>query len=149
MKRTNFSSWEKYFMSIAETAATRSKDPNTQVGACIIDNKDNRIVSVGYNGFPYGCSDDIFPWEREGEDNKYLYVVHAELNAILSARRDLTDCTLYITHYPCNECMKSIIQSGIRKVVYKTEYKINTIINIASIKMSQAAGVELIKYEEN
>ena len=141
-------SWNEYFMELAETAAKRSKDPKSKVGACIMDPKDHRVVSLGYNGFPYGCSDDEFPWSKEGDDNKYLYVVHAELNAILSARRDLTGCVIFVTYSPCNECMKAIIQSGIKMVIYKNEYKPNGITNIASSKMADAAGVILIKYDK-
>ena len=141
-------SWNEYFMELAETAAKRSKDPRSKVGACIMDPRDHRVVSLGYNGFPYGCSDDEFPWSREGDDNKYLYVVHAELNAILSARKDLTGCVLFVTYSPCNECMKAIIQSGIKAVVYKNEYKPESHINIASTKMAKAAGVSIIKYDD-
>lgn len=141
-------SWNEYFMELAETAAKRSKDPKSKVGACIMDPKDHRVVSLGYNGFPYGCSDDEFPWTREGDDNKYLYVVHAELNAILSARKDLSDCVLFVTYSPCNECMKAIIQSGIKLVVYKNEYKAGTYANIASTKMAKAAGVQIVKYDD-
>ena len=124
-------SWDEYFMELAETAAKRSKDPKSKVGACIMNPKDHRVVSLGYNGFPYGCSDKEFPWTKEGDDNKYLYVVHAELNAILSARRDLTGCMLFVTYSPCNECMKAIIQSGIKTIVYKNEYKPGDTINLA------------------
>ena len=141
-------SWDEYFMELAETAAKRSKDPKSKVGACIMNPKDHRVVSLGYNGFPYGCSDKEFPWTKEGDDNKYLYVVHAELNAILSARRDLTGCMLFVTYSPCNECMKAIIQSGIKTIVYKNEYKPGDIINLASTKMAKAAGVNLIKYSD-
>lgn len=141
-------SWNEYFMELAETAAKRSKDPNSKVGACIMDPRDHRVVSLGYNGFPYGCSDDEFPWSREGDDNKYLYVVHAELNAILSARKDLTGCVLFVTYSPCNECMKAIIQSGIKAVVYKNEYKPGNHTNIASTKMAKSAGVSVIKYDD-
>lgn len=141
-------SWNEYFMKLAETAAKRSKDPKSKVGACIMDPKDHRVVSLGYNGFPYGCSDDEFPWTKEGDDTKYLYVVHAELNAILSARRDLTGCTLFVTYSPCNECMKAIIQSGIKTVVYRNEYKPGDRINIASSKMAVAAGIQIIRYDD-
>lgn len=140
----NILSWEDCFMELAETIAKRSKDPSTQVGACIVENETNRIISLGYNGFPYGCSDDEFPWDKETEDNKYLYVVHAELNAILSAKRDLSNAVMYVTHYPCNECMKAIIQSGIKTVIYKNLYKENSIMNIATNKMAKASGVSII-----
>ena len=149
-KRNKYLSWNQYFMGLAVLASMRSKDPNTQVGAAIIDPETNRVVSVGYNGFPFGCSDDEFPWSREGEDTKYAYVVHAELNAILSAKgRDLTGCVLYVTSSPCNECMKAIIQSGIKKIVYKDEYAKGTTSWIATAKMASAAGITMEKYESN
>ena len=114
-------SWDEYFMGVAKLSAKRSKDPNTQVGCCIVNN-DKRIVAVGYNGLPRNCDDNDFPWNcREGalQDTKYAYVVHAELNAILNATTPLTGCTLYVTLFPCNECMKAIIQAGIKEVVYE------------------------------
>ena len=119
MKRQNYISWETYFMGVAMIAAQRSKDPNTQVGACIV-NEDNIIVGIGYNGMPRGCSDDEIPWEREGNtlDTKYPYVCHAELNAILNSSISLKNCTLYVTLFPCQECAKAIIQSGIKRIVY-------------------------------
>ena len=105
-KRTDYISWDEYFMGVAILASKRSKDPNTQVGACIVDDN-NIILSTGYNGFPYGCSDDVYPWARSGEDSKYSYVVHAELNAILNARgKDLTGAKIYVDLFPCNECAK-------------------------------------------
>lgn len=140
-------SWDEYFMELARTAAKRSKDPKCKVGACIMDPKDNRVVSLGYNGFPYGCSDKEFPWDKEGDDNKYLYVVHAEANAILSARRDLTGCRLYCTYEPCNECMKMIIQSGIKEVVYDRDCSHpESQANIAMLKMTRAAKISMVKY---
>ena len=121
MKRNDYISWDEYFMGIAILSAERSKDDNTQVGACIV-NGDNKIVSVGYNGMPTGCSDDEMPWERSGEsplDTKYPFVCHAELNAILNSNiGNLAGCTLYVTLFPCNECAKAIIQCGIKRVVY-------------------------------
>lgn len=119
-KRKDYISWDEYFMGVALLASQRSKDPSTQVGACIV-NDDNRIMSVGYNGFPRGCSDDEFPWEREGETThtKYPYVCHAELNAILNAGgNSLKGCRIYVALFPCNECAKAIIQCGIKEVVY-------------------------------
>ena len=120
MKRQDYITWDEYFMGVSKLAAMRSKDPNTQVGACII--KNNKIVSTGYNGFPNGCSDDDYPWDREGVnefETKYPYVVHAELNAILNTKGvDLTGSTLYVSLFPCHECAKAIIQSGIKKIVY-------------------------------
>jgi dCMP deaminase len=125
MKRTNYLSWEEYFMGIARLTAMRSKDPSTQVGACIVDNE-NRILSVGYNGAPNGFEDEDFPWDREGEplNTKYLYVCHAEMNAISNfrgSRKDLKDATIYVDLFPCNECAKHIIQSGIKHIVYLKE----------------------------
>lgn len=123
MKRDNYLSWDDYFMGIALLSAQRSKDPNTQVGACIV-NQENKIVGTGYNGFPTGCSDEELPWNREGEfvDTKYPYVCHAELNAILnSIQRDLRSCKIYVALFPCNECAKAIIQAGIKEVVYLSD----------------------------
>ena len=118
MKRTDYISWDEYFMGVALLAARRSKDPNTQVGACIVS-PENIILSTGYNGLPCCCSDDVFPWEREGAETKYPYVVHAELNAILNAGgRVLRGARLYVALFPCNECAKAIIQSGIREIIY-------------------------------
>ena len=143
MKRDDYISWDEYFMGVALLAAKRSKDPNTQVGACIV-NKNKRILSTGYNGFPYGCSDDSFPWEREGDDTKYKYVVHAELNAILNAGgKNLEGSRIYVDLFPCNECAKAIIQSGISEVVYLYDKYADTEDTIASKKMLNAAGVRL------
>ena len=122
-KRADVLSWDEYFMAVALLSAGRSKDPNTQVGACVAD-PNNRIVSVGYNGFPRGCSDDDLPWAREGDwlDTKYPYVCHAEANAILNAvTRDLTGCRMYVALFPCNECTKLILQSGIREIIYLSD----------------------------
>ena len=133
-KREEYLSWDEYFMGIALMSAKRSKDPNTQVGACIV-NADRRIMSVGYNGFPRGCSDDEFPWDREGDavDTKHPYVCHAELNAILNAGgRDLRGCAVYVPLFPCNECAKAIIQSGISEVVYLYDKYAGTAATIAS-----------------
>lgn len=141
MKRTDYISWDEYFMGVAMLAARRSKDPSTQVGACIVS-KDNIIISTGYNGMPKGCSDDEFPWSREGEETKYPYVVHAELNAILNANgRDLRGSKLYVALFPCNECAKAIIQSGIREIVYLSDKYRDTPTDKASRKMLDAAGV--------
>jgi len=142
-KRTDYLSWDEYFMGVSLLSAQRSKDPNTQVGACIV-NKSNKIVGIGYNGFPTGCSDDELPWEREGDflDVKYPYVCHAELNAILNSHtNDLTGCTLYVALYPCNECAKSIIQSGIREVVYISDKYAHTDAVKAAKRLFQMAGV--------
>ena len=143
MKREDYISWDEYFMGVAVLAAKRSKDPNTQVGACIV-NKSKRILSTGYNGFPYGCSDDTFSWEREGEDTKYQYVVHAELNAILNAHgKSLEGSRLYVDLFPCNECAKAIIQAGIKEVVYLSDKYATTPSTLASKRMLNAAGIKL------
>ena len=142
MKREDYISWEEYFMGVALLAAKRSKDPNTQVGACIVSS-DNIILSIGYNGFPCGCSDDQFPWDREGEETKYPYVVHAELNAILNANgRDLRGARVYVALFPCNECAKAIIQSGIKEVVYLSDKYAATPSTVASKKMLDACGIK-------
>ena len=142
MKRTDYINWDEYFMGIAILAAKRSKDPSTQVGACIVS-PDNIIISTGYNGMPKGCSDDEFPWEREGENTKYPYVVHAELNAILNANgRVLRDSRVYVALFPCNECAKAIIQSGVKEVVYLSDKYKDTMGNLASKRMLDAAGVK-------
>lgn len=122
-KPKGYIGWHEYFMSVAQLAAKRSKDPSTQVGACIV-NKQNRIVATGYNGMPNGVDDSAVPWTKEGKflDTKYAYVVHAELNAILNCvTTDQTGCRLYVSLFPCNECAKAVIQSGIRHVIYLSD----------------------------
>ena len=148
-KRENYISWDEYFMGIAILSSRRSKDPNTQVGACIV-NRSNKIMSVGYNGLPRGCNDDEFPWERTGDeyDTKYPYVCHAELNAILnSGAADLDDCKLYVALFPCNECAKAIIQSGIKQIIYADDKYANTPSVKASKRMLDASGVTYRKYD--
>ena len=141
MKRENYITWDEYFMGVAMLAARRSKDPNTQVGACI-ESPDNIIISTGYNGLPNGCSDDEYPWEREGEETKYPYVVHAELNAILNANgRDLRGSRLYVALFPCNECAKAIIQAGVKEVLYLSDKYASTAATRASKRMLDSAGV--------
>ena len=141
MKRENYITWDEYFMGVAMLAARRSKDPNTQVGACIVS-QDNIIISTGYNGLPNGCSDDEYPWEREGEETKYPYVVHAELNAILNANgRDLRGSRLYVALFPCNECAKAIIQAGVKEVLYLSDKYADTSATRASQRMMDSAGV--------
>ena len=149
MRRENVLNWDEYFMAMAHLAAFRSKDPNTQVGACIV-NPDRRVVGLGYNGFPRGCDDDEYSWEREGSflETKYPYVVHAELNAILNSIMTLKNCTIYVSLFPCNECAKAIIQSGISRVVYESDKYDGTEGNRASKKMFTDAGVELIQLPE-
>lgn len=142
-KRSEYLSWDDYFMGVSILSAKRSKDPSTQVGACIV-NEDKKIIGIGYNGFPKGCSDEVFPWAREGGflETKYAYVVHAELNAILnSLGRDLRNCTMYVALFPCNECTKAIIQSGIKRVVYLSDKYADSDSVKASKKMLDAAGV--------
>ena len=142
MKRADYINWDEYFMGIAMLAARRSKDPSTQVGACIVS-QDNIIISTGYNGMPKGCSDDEYPWEREGIETKYPYVVHAELNAVLNANgRDLRGSKLYVALFPCNECAKAIIQSGVKEVIYLSDKYANTPGVCASKRMLDAAGVK-------
>ncbi|MDO5425591.1 MAG: dCMP deaminase family protein [Eubacteriales bacterium] len=146
-KREDYISWDEYFMGVAMLSGMRSKDPNTQVGACIVS-PDNKILSMGYNGFPIGCSDDAFPWERDGEDNKYFYTTHSELNAILNYRGGSLDgAKLYVTLFPCNECAKAIIQAGIKTVVYDSDKYGDTAGVIASKKMMDAAGVQYQRYK--
>ena len=141
MKRSGYISWDEYFMGVALLAAKRSKDPNTQVGACIVS-PENIILSTGYNGFPIGCSDDEYPWDRDGEDTKYPYVVHAELNAILNANgKSLHGAKIYVALFPCNECAKAIIQAGIKEVVYLSDKYEKTDSTIASKRMLNYAGV--------
>ena len=147
-KRIDYISWDDYFMGVALLAAERSKDPSTQVGACIVD-ADKRILSTGYNGFPHGCSDDDFPWNRDEAkgETKYQFVVHAELNAILNARgKSLAGSTLYVGLFPCHECAKAIIQAGIKEVIYLSNKYSATASTIASTRMLNAAGVKLTKH---
>ena len=149
MKRENYLSWDQYFMGIALLSAERSKDPNTQVGACIVD-ANNKILSVGYNGMPSGCNDDEMPWGRIGKplENKYFFVCHAELNAILNFRGgNLQGAKLYVSLFPCNECAKAIIQSGIKTVIYDSDKYDGTDGNIVAKKMFQAAGIACKQYE--
>ncbi len=149
MKRNDYIGWDEYFMGIAIFSAERSKDNNTQVGACIV-NEERKIVAVGYNGMPTGCNDDEMPWEREGEttlDTKYPFVCHAELNAILNRNStNLKGCTLYVTLFPCNECAKAIIQSGIKKVVYKSNKYADSESTKASAMLFKMCGVECVEY---
>ena len=148
MKRTDYINWDEYFMGIALLTAMRSKDPNSQVGACIVSSE-NKILSLGYNGMPIGCSDDEMPWEREGAplDTKYMYVCHAELNAILNAGgRVLRGARLYVALFPCNECAKAIIQAGIRTIIYESDKYADTPATRASKRMLNAAGVRYYQY---
>lgn len=148
-KRTDYITWDQYFMGIAIMSAHRSKDPGTQVGACIVD-EDNRILTVGYNGMPSGCDDDVMPWSRDGGnlDTKYYFVCHAELNAILNYRGggNLKGARCYVTLFPCNECAKAIIQCGIKEVIYLSDKYDGTESNIASKKMFDMSGVKYTLY---
>ena len=149
MKRQDYISWDEYFMGVSKLAGMRSKDPHTQVGCCIVS-KAHKILSMGYNGFPIGCSDEEFPWDREGDmiHSKYAYVTHSELNAILNYRGgSLKGAKLYVSLFPCNECAKAIIQSGIKTVIYDDDKYANTPGNICSRRMFDAAGVEYRKYQ--
>ena len=147
-KRKDYLSWDEYFMGVAKLAGMRSKDPNTQVGACIVS-QNNRILSMGYNGFPNGVSDDEFPWSREGDalETKYPFVAHGELNAILNYRGgSLEGAKIYVMLFPCNECAKAIIQAGIRTVIYDSDKYALTPATIASKRMFDAAGVRYYQY---
>lgn len=145
-KRMDAITWDDYFMGLAHLSSFRSKDPSTQVGAVIVD-ENKRIVGIGYNGFPTGVSDDEFPWNRDGDflHTKYAYVVHAELNAILNATRNLRGCSLYVSLFPCNECAKAIIQAGIGEVVYEDDKYADTDAVIVSKSILNQAGVKLRK----
>lgn len=150
MKRSDYISWEEYFMGVARLSAMRSKDPNTQVGACIV-NDENRIMTVGYNGMPVGCSDDEFPWEREGGmmETKYAFVCHAEMNAILNCgTADLRGTRVYVTLFPCQECTKALIQKGVQEVIYYSDKYHDTDGARAARKMLDAAGVKYRQYQE-
>jgi dCMP deaminase len=148
MKREDVLSWDEYFMGVALLSAKRSKDPNTQCGACIV-NRSKRIVGIGYNGFPSGIKDDVFPWDREGDflETKYAYVVHAEVNAVMNATSNLKGCTMYVDLFPCNECTKVIIQAGIREVVYLDDKYWDKPFTVAAKNLLYAAGVYRRKIE--
>lgn len=151
MKRSNYISWDEYFMGIALLSCERSKDPNTRVGACIVST-DNKILSIGYNGAPIGFDDDNdMPWDREGKplDTKYLFVCHSELNAILNTRNDLRGSKMYVALFPCNECAKAIIQAGIKEVIYLDDKYADTDGVIASKRMFDACGVSYKQYEKS
>ena len=145
-QRKDYLSWDEYFMGIAKLSAMRSKDPSTQVGACIVS-KDNRILSIGYNGAPNGFDDIYFPWDREGDylDTKYPYVCHAELNAISNYRgnkKDFEGAKLYVTLFPCNECTKLIIQNGIKEIIYSCDKYAHLPSYIAAKRMLDKCGVK-------
>lgn len=150
MKKNSYLNWDEYFMGIALLSAERSKDPNTSVGACIVS-QDNKILSVGYNGMPRGCSDDVYPWERDAAsdlDNKYLFVCHAELNAILNyTGTNMANAKIYTTLFPCNECTKAIIQVGIAEVIYLSDKYSDTSSTIAAKRMMKSAGVTYTAFQ--
>jgi len=150
MKRQDYISWDEYFMGVSMLSGMRSKDPHTQVGACIVS-EDNKILSMGYNGFPKGCSDDEFPWAREGGEDmetKYPFVTHSELNAILNYRGgSLEGAKIYVSLFPCNECAKAIIQAGIKTIVYDSDKYADSSSTKASKKMLDAAGVRYYQYQ--
>ena len=145
--RTDYISWDEYFMGIALLSAMRSKDDSTQVGACIV-NSDNKILSLGFNGMPIGCKDTDMPWKRQGAplDTKYMFVCHAEFNAILNSGKDLKGAIIYTTLFPCNECAKAIIQAGVSEIIYKSDKYANTESTLASKMMFKAAGIKLTPY---
>lgn len=147
--RENFINWDTYFMGVAILSSMRSKDPNTQVGACVVNDK-KRIVGIGYNGLPFGCGDNEFPWDNKGEflDTKYPYVVHAEPNAILNSNSKTEGCTIYVTLFPCNECAKLIIQSGIKEIVYMDDKYQGTKEDIASKRMLTSAKIKYRKIDK-
>lgn len=152
-QRKGYLTWDEYFMGIAKLSAMRSKDPNTQVGACIVSS-DNRILSIGYNGTPNGYDDEYFPWDRVGEklDTKYLYVCHGEMNAIINyrgSRKELEGAKIYVDLFPCNECAKLIIQAGIKEVIYLKEYDYDNHSDEmeASIRMFNSCGVKYRRLE--
>lgn len=152
-QRKDYLTWDEYFMGIAKLSAMRSKDPNTQVGACIVS-AENRILSIGYNGSPNGFHDDVFPWDREGEplNTKYLYVCHAEMNAILNyrgSRKDLENAKIFVDLFPCNECAKLIIQSGIKEIIYLSDKYKDTDGVIASKRLFDTCGVKYRQIEIN
>lgn len=148
-KRSDYITWDEYFMGVAKLSGQRSKDPNTQVGSCIVS-ANNKILSMGYNGLPIGCSDDEFPWAREGDelDTKYLFVTHSELNAILNYRGGSLDGSkLYVTLFPCNECAKALIQSGISQVIYYEDKYADSDSVIASKRMFDMVGIRYTPYK--
>ncbi len=144
---SDYISWDEYFMGIALLSAKRSKDPTTKVGACIVSSN-KKVLSLGYNGMPIGVDDKLIPWGREGEEleTKYPYVCHAELNAILNSNHNLDGSRLYVTLFPCNECAKAIIQSGIKEIIYLSDKYHNSTASEASRRLLEMAGIKMIKY---
>ncbi len=151
MKRENYINWDEYFMGIAILSAQRSKDPSTQVGACIVSSE-NKILSVGYNGMPRNCDDDIYPWDREGDElnTKYMFVCHAELNAILNySGSNLKGSKVYVTLFPCNECAKALIQSGVSEVIYYSDKYSDSFSTLAAKRMFESAGIKMTAYKQS
>ena len=148
-KRKDYISWDEYFMGVAILSSQRSKDPSTQVGACIASDE-NKVVTMGYNGMPIGINDDELPWSRNAIspfDNKYFYVCHAEFNAILNSNASVRGCRLYVTLFPCNECAKALIQAGIKEVIYLEEKYPDSVQDRASKRLLMMAGIPFRKYE--
>ena len=151
MKREDYLTWDEYFMGLAIISSERSKDPNTRVGACIVDDN-NKIISVGYNGAPIGFDDDKdMKWDRVGDflETKYAYVCHSELNAILNSKHNVSGCRIYVTLFPCNECSKAIIQSGIKEIIYLSDKYDGTKENIAAKKMLKTCKVKYREYKKS
>jgi len=149
MKRQDYITWDEYFMGIAKLSAERSKDPNTQVGACIVDDN-HHIISLGYNGSPTNYKDDLIPWDkREGNqfETKYVYVCHSELNAILNSPVSVKGMTLYVTLFPCHECAKAIVQAGIKELIYESDKYNGTESNIVSKRILDTCGVTYKQYK--
>jgi len=151
-KREDYLSWDEYFMGVAVLSGMRSKDPGTQVGCCIVS-PENKILSMGYNGFPRGCSDDEYPWGKASDnplENKYVYVTHSEMNAILNYSGGcLAGSRLYVSLFPCNECAKAVIQVGITEVIYDCDKYADTPGVMASKKMFESAGVKITPYKNS
>ena len=148
-KREDYISWDEYFMGVAFLSSLRSKDPSTQVGACVASSK-NKVLTMGYNGMPIGCNDDIMPWGKDDNDElnqKYLYVCHAEFNAILNARVSLDGSRIYVSLFPCNECAKAIIQSGIKEVIYFDDKYKDMNMTKASKRLFDLAGIKYRKFD--
>ncbi|KAJ8335881.1 hypothetical protein SKAU_G00392230 [Synaphobranchus kaupii] len=149
-KRLDYLEWPEYFMAVAFLSAQRSKDPNSQVGACIV-NQENKIVGIGYNGMPNDCDDDLLPWARSSSDwldTKYPYVCHAELNAIMNKNSaDVKGCTIYVALFPCNECAKLIIQAGIKDVIYLSDKYHDKKEMTASRRLLDMAGIKHKQFE--
>lgn len=146
-KRENYLTWQEYFITIAQVCALRSKDPSTQVGTVIV-NKNKEIIATGYNGLPWGCHDDNYPWENDDKnwlETKYPYVVHAEANAIIHARQNCFGFSLYTTLFPCGECAKLIIQSGIKEIYYSSDKHNEKEEVIVAKRMLKDAGIVFIQ----